>query len=479
MIATTPMSRARRARGFSLVELMISVAISLLILAGLTAMLVNVSGSNSEMAKSNAQIENGRFAVQVLEGDLVHAGFWGTFVPQFDDLNFPFVPQDTPAAIPDPCLAFTAANWDFAHKNNLVGIPVEAGPAAPGGCTLSDKAANTDYLVVRHAANCVPGVGNCAAQVNGQMHFQSSLCSNATYGQAQSGTPTTLRLAAPSATNNTLSTDDAYRYMTIRTVGGTGAGQTRSITGYVGGTNTVTVSPAWTTTPDATTTYTIVESVLDTGNYDLRKRGSSCATATVADVRKFISNIYYIRSYASTAGDGIPTLVRSSFDPGTLTNTAQAPAEALVEGVERMAVEIGIDNLNTRCALGTAPNYNAAVVKISPTACAVNTVDPSANTLPNNRGDGAPDTFIRCTAATPCTVADLRNAVAVKLYLLVRNTEATVGYTDSKTYCMGALPVGGTCPAANVAGPFSDGFKRHLFSTTVRLTSVSGRRETP
>ena len=77
-----------RQRGFSLVELMISVTISLVILAGLSAMLVNVSRTNAEMAKSNSQIENGRFAVQVLENDLVHAGFWGEYVPQFDDLRW-------------------------------------------------------------------------------------------------------------------------------------------------------------------------------------------------------------------------------------------------------------------------------------------------------------------------------------------------------------------------------------------------------
>ena len=33
-----------------------------------------------------------------------------------------------------------------------------------------------------------------------------------------------------------------------------------------------------------------------------------------AEKRKFVSNIYYIRDYAVTPGDGIPTLVRSQFD---------------------------------------------------------------------------------------------------------------------------------------------------------------------
>ena len=37
------------------------------------------------MARANSVIENGRLAIQLIESDLVHAGFWDTFVPQFDD----------------------------------------------------------------------------------------------------------------------------------------------------------------------------------------------------------------------------------------------------------------------------------------------------------------------------------------------------------------------------------------------------------
>ena len=99
--------------------------------------------------------------------------------------------------------------------------------------------------------------------------------------------------------------------------------------------------------------------------------------------------------------------------------------------------------------------------------------------LPKNRGDGNPDQFVRCTTAAPCTALQLANAVATKLFVLVRNTEPTAGYTDTKTYCMASLPASGVCPAASVVGPLRDHYKRHLFSTTVRLTSVSGRRETP
>jgi type IV pilus assembly protein PilW len=61
------------------------------------------------------------------------------------------------------------------------------------------------------------------------------------------------------------------------------------------------------------------------------------------------------------------------------------------------------------------------------------------------------------------------NVVAVKLYVLVRSDVVTPGYTDEKTYNLGSTTL----------GPFKDGFKRHLFTQTIRLVNVSSRRETP
>jgi type IV pilus assembly protein PilW len=73
---------------------------------------------------------------------------------------------------------------------------------------------------------------------------------------------------------------------------------------------------------------------------------------------------------------------------------------------------------------------------------------------------------------TSCTAAELTDTVAVKLWVLARTDEATPGYTDTKTYSMGSNPVVNS-------GPFNDSFKRHVFSTTVRINNVAGRRETP
>jgi type IV pilus assembly protein PilW len=190
--------------------------------------------------------------------------------------------------------------------------------------------------------------------------------------------------------------------------------------------------------------------VFDTAGYALTRL--DCAT--VAEKRKFVSNLYYIRDYAVTAGDGIPTLVRSQFDlSGTLAH--QAPV-ALVEGIEAFRIELGVDDVSKT---GAAVAYNVAV----------DWQDPDDRTTPTNRGDGVPDgDYARCSPG--CTVAELMNATSARIYVLARSREASPNYTDTKTYTLGS---------AGDIGPFNDNFKRHVFITTVRLTNVSGRRMTP
>lgn len=385
--------------GFSLIELMVAIALGMLIMSALIALFLNINRTNAEMAKTNSQIENGRFAMQLLQDDIVHGGFWGEYVPQFDDLTLTAVPADVPTAVPNPCLSYSTP-WTAAHITNLIGIPVQAygdTPPSGGGCVTNlatNKQANTDVLVVRHAETCVAGSGgNCEADTAGKLYFQSSLSFN-------SYCPT--------------GTADAVGY----TLGTAGFGT-------------------------------------------LHKKD---CTTVVTDKRKFISNIYYIRNYANTVGDGIPTLMQSQFDlaGGALVHQAAVP---LIEGIEGFRVELGIDNIsdngtNIITDANLANRYTAAI----------KWADPLNMTSPINRGDGVPDgAFVRCTDAIPCTFAQLTNAVVVKLYILARANAVSPGYTDSKTYALGSTTL----------GPYNDGFKRHVFSTTVRINNVSIRRDTP
>jgi type IV pilus assembly protein PilW len=166
--------------GLTLVELMVAMTISLLILAALVALFTNTSRSNRELARANGMIESGRLAIQVLEADVQHAGYWGTYVAGFDDQTAAGVPVDAPNGVPDPCLAFDLATWTADHVNNLIGVPVQAyDDAAVCAGIITDRQPGTDVLVVRHAENCVPGVSpNCDPVVAGRLYFQASLCTD-------------------------------------------------------------------------------------------------------------------------------------------------------------------------------------------------------------------------------------------------------------------------------------------------------------
>lgn len=73
-----------------------------------------------------------------------------------------------------------------------------------------------------------------------------------TSGTAAAGSgATTLNLAA-----SALAVNDVYNDMTVAITGGTGSGQSRTITDYIGATKIATVA-AWSVTPDNTSTYTI------------------------------------------------------------------------------------------------------------------------------------------------------------------------------------------------------------------------------
>ena len=384
--------------GFSLVELMVALVLSMLVIGALTALFMNVNRTNAELAKTSSQIENGRFALQILQEDVAHGGFWGEYVPEFDNLTSKASPVGTPALMPstpravaDPCLAYSAIDWTELHVDNLIGIPVQVyGDTAPegDGCVTDFSAgrkADTDLLVVRHAETCVAGSGgNCDGIDAGGLYFQAS----------------------------------------------------RTYNNYC-------VSPLI-----ADSKPFVISNVAADFNAMKEK---DCSTH-VDRRRKYISNIYYIRDYATTEGDGIPTLMLSAQD-GSLSHKAAVP---LIEGIEGFHVELGIDNKSDS---GADVDYASGIVW----------ANASNLTSPTNRGDGVPDTFVSCTDAAPCSATQLANAVAVKLYVLARADSPTTGYVDSKTYALGTLAM----------GPFNDGYKRHIFSTTVRINNVAGRRLTP
>ena len=153
--------------GFSLIELMVSSTIGLLLLAALTTVFVNSSQTQKEQQKSMQQIENGRYALDVISQDLRHAGFYGQFY------NLPPLTAATiamPAALPNPCAT------DATSLLNALPLPVQEynNPAtSPIACLdNANYLANTDILVIRRASTAV--LPTSSSPLDNEVYMQSN-----------------------------------------------------------------------------------------------------------------------------------------------------------------------------------------------------------------------------------------------------------------------------------------------------------------
>jgi type IV pilus assembly protein PilW len=330
--------------GFSLIELMVSITLGMIVLAGLAGIYANTSTARTELERRSQQIDNARYAVEVLSEDLQLAGYYGEFSVSALAL---------PAALPDPC-SNDPAIWASAIPVHVQGY--DNGSGVPACLPASLKAA-TDVVSMRRVRTCVAGAAGCDAVVPTEPYLQVALCSNP---------PVPYRLGIASSTAFTLTAKDC---------------------------------------------------------------------ATVAGIRRYVVNLYFI-STDNGAGTNVPTLKKLEFNGATFTESA------LVEGIEQLQIEYGIDT----------------------------------------DGDGAPDAYtsdpttsVFAGCAVNCGTVNWANVVTAKVHVLARTLEKSAGYTDTKTYTLGADASG----APVTVGPFNDGYRRHVYSAAVRLMNPSGRKETP
>lgn len=470
MLKSSNTAKRRTVHGVTLVELLVAIVIGLLVTSALLAVLLTVSRSNTEMAKQNQQLESGRFTFQLLEQDLQHAGFWGGYVPDFDNLMFDDGTPVAPSAIPDPCLTY-GPDWTDEYRANLIGVPVSIHSSPPGTCSalLGNHKSGTDIVVVRYAETCIAGDAGCEAPLAGKVYFQPSLCG----GKAGVGAgPDTVRLA--SSVKGPLP-----KGIVVRIIDGSGKGHMRPIDTYDPESQLAVVEPPWNSdwrnqegavidaqgdAPNDSSVYTFGEKdyVIGTNGFDLRN--GTCNASS--PLRAFVSHIYYIRDYSAVVGDDIPTLVRARLHVG---GTPAAPAyliEPLVEGVEDMRVELGVDNIGK----------TGATVELDDE---IKWVDDKVRKDPTNRGDGVSDST--CTTQSPCTLDDLSNTVLAKIFVLARTVEPTPSTKDKKSYCLATQDSAGKCPSGYelaFTGSAAN-YTRHVYSTAIRFHNISGRRETP
>jgi len=157
-------------RGMSLVELMVAITIGTLIVAAMSLLFANNSRSRSETERASQNIENGRYALELVRTELQHAGYFAEFNPR------ELIPTAVPKPKPDACA------MDLAVLRPALWVHVQGydNVSASTLSCLSDVKAGTDAFLVRRASTCIVGSAGCTALGTGAPAFQASSCGNAT-----------------------------------------------------------------------------------------------------------------------------------------------------------------------------------------------------------------------------------------------------------------------------------------------------------
>jgi type IV pilus assembly protein PilW len=281
-------------RGFTLIELMVGILIGMALIAGLAITFANSSQNYGEMQKQSQQIENGRYAFDVLRDDLEHAGFFGA--------RTQLVP--TPVAAPDPC------DVSLAGLATAIALPIQAydAPATspiPTCLATADHLAGTDIVVIRRADPEITSL-----PILNESYVQAS------FGgiEVQQGNPSGFVMPA-------LNADNTVQAIGTKATGGV-APTVKKMMNVSGASPVVTVA------------------------------------RVAADIRKLHVHIYFIapcshfasgQSTCTAAADGgspIPTLKRLELGTDAGGNTAMV-VRPIAEGIENLQLDYGFDTTPT------------------------------------------------------------------------------------------------------------------------------------
>jgi len=177
--------------------------------------------------------------------------------------------------------------------------------------------------------------------------------------------------------------------------------------------------------------------VYDSSSTNLTLMTKTCASGTLAELRKFVVRTYYVAPCDSctTNVDTTPTLKVAEFVNGSVK------VSSLVDGIQDVHFSYGVDTDNN----GSPDCYVDNPAINNSTTCTGSTGYDWSNATTN-----------------------WSNVTSVRVTVLARNLVATNGWTDTRTYNLGR---------ATVDGPYKDSYKRHVYSAVARVWNVGGLRE--
>lgn len=373
--------------GFTLVEILVALAISSVIATALAILFVSTLNSKQRVDHGAQAIENGRYAVEAFSSEAALAGYYGEYSPPPGAVQRTLTMAQICA--PDLTnLAFTPAPVG-GSDSVPVGIQGFDGQTANVSATLTaclpNYLAGTDAVVVRRAftlardpASLDPTTG--VPKDVATMYLQNS-------GWSTSGCST--NVADP--------TDETRFQLNVR---GTG-------------------------TPGPFTLHTAACP---------NPVSPADPPVAVAPVRQFTVRIYYVAScnVCTPAADGVPSLkyAELSYDTATSAFVMNKNVVTVTPGVENMHVQYGVDDLLL---------------------------------------DGAVDSYLPAESDGDLGGKSWADVIALRVSFMARALESTTGFQDTRSYDLGAGAF--SVPAA------SRSFERKVFTTTIRLNNIAGRRE--
>ena len=153
-----PQATGRAQAGISLIEVMISMTLGLLVLAAMTTVFVNNSQSRRELNNAATQLENGRYALQILKDELSMAGFYDALAN-----------LTTGAKTASPCSS-TVADW----SDSMV-VAVEGVNSGSFDCIKSARA-NTGMIFVQRASTSEQAAAALDDTDQGRAFLQVQMC---------------------------------------------------------------------------------------------------------------------------------------------------------------------------------------------------------------------------------------------------------------------------------------------------------------
>lgn len=185
-----PFIPRRDQRGLTLVELMVALVLGLLLLTAMVTLFANTSAARRELDRSAELHETGRYALEFLRDELLHAGFYGPLV-------------GVTGTTDEPC-STDVVKWRDSlalhvrgsNQNDISGL---------FDCIKGNRKPGTDAVFVQRASTCVTGDAGCAPLAAGVPYLQISGC-----GEEYSTQPFVAAVATsdPSTSPFTLRTKD-------------------------------------------------------------------------------------------------------------------------------------------------------------------------------------------------------------------------------------------------------------------------------